>query len=122
MWTDDVNSNLGLFGRGDGSTTFVMPNPVGRLIQFSAAAGRTIFQGLPNITGQTYSIVAQNSYSSGALSGDNAISGNIGVATSSSNLVKLRFINFDASRSNNAYGAAETVQPPAVAYIPIIRY
>lgn len=122
LWTDDVDNNLGLFGRGNGSTTFVLPNPVGRLIQFSAAAGRTIFQGLPNITGQTYSIVAQNSYSSGALSGDDAISGNIGVATSSSNLVKLRFINFDASRSNNAYGAAETVQPPAVAYIPIIRY
>lgn len=122
LWTSDPDNNLGLFGAGDGSTTFVMPNPVGRLMQFSAAAGCTIFQGLPNITGKTYSIVAQNAYSSGALSGDEAISGNIGVATSSSNQVKLRFLNFDASKSNSAYGAANAVQPPAVAYIPVIRY
>ena len=122
FWTDDVDNNLGLFGRGDGSTTFVMPNPVGRLMQFSSAAGRTIFHGLPNITGQTYSIVSQSSSSSGALAGEDALSSNVGVTPSSSELVKLRYIKLDASKSNNVYGAAETVQPPAVAYIPVIRY
>ena len=122
FWTDDPDNNLGLFGRGNGSTTFVLPNPVGRLMQFSAAAGRTISQGLPNITGQTYSIVSQSASSIGALDGGDVLSTNVGVATSPSEPIKLRYIKLDASKSNNAYGAANTVQPPAVAYIPLIRY
>ena len=91
-------------------------------MQFSAAAGRTISQGLPNITGQTYSIVSQSASSIGALDGGDVLSTNVGVATSPSEPIKLRYIKLDASKSNNAYGAANTVQPPAVAYIPLIRY
>ena len=75
--------------------------------------GENVEAGLPNITGQTYSIISQSSSSNGALSGEEAIPGDVSVATSSGQPIRLRYIKFNASKSNSLYGASDTVQPPA---------
>ena len=33
-----------------------------------------------------------------------------------------RYLGFEASRSNNIYGASSTVQPPAIILVPQIKY
>ena len=73
----------------------------------------TVEAGLPNITGQTYSIISQSPSTNGALSGEEAIPGNVGVSTGSDRPIKLRYIKFDASKCSSIYGASDTVQPPA---------
>ena len=38
------------------------------------------------------------------------------------NLARSRQLYFDASKSSNIYGAANTVQPPAIQLIPQIKF
>ena len=53
LWTDDVTANAGLFGRGDGSATMVLPNWTDRMMQLAGdGAGASVAAGLPNITGR----------------------------------------------------------------------
>ena len=121
LWTDEVEGNLGLFGKGDGSTTFVVPNYVGRMVTYKdTGAGQTIAAGLPNITGAFY----MDSYAKtqGTVNGcftyhDGSFKGLAGA-----NLYGSGTISIDASLSNPIYGASDTVQPPAISLIPVIRY
>lgn len=76
--------------------------------------------GIPDITGSATTIYALNSVTSnGALTytqtGAPEISG-----TSSATVFGT--INFNASRSNEIYGSADTVQPPAIRLIPQIKF
>ena len=126
LWTDDTGSNLGLFGKGNGSTTFVLPNLVGRIMQMSDYAGKTIVVGLPNITGSFGAVIPYNhtKHTSGAIYGA-TIETNTDDASSTPERLPSKIMygfGFDASRSNSIYGASTTVQPPAITYIPIIRY
>ena len=51
LWTNSPNTEPWKFGRGNGSTTMVLPNYIGRFIQGGDTTG--IKQaGLPNITGE----------------------------------------------------------------------
>lgn len=126
LWTDDVNANLGMFGKGDNNSTFVLPNWIDRMAQFAAQGGATIAAGLPNITGVIRAIgesFATNGYageksalykeSSGPYVHDTQSNTDGGSAGS---------IGFDASRSNVIYGASNTVQPPTITMIPILKY
>lgn len=124
LWTDDTTANAGLFGRGDGVATMVLPNWTDRMVQLAGdGAGASVAAGLPNITGRVI-----ESYAGGFYFGRNdppfyskstknfpnqmnIINGN----TSSS-------VYMDLSKANPIYGASETVQPPAIKLIPIIRY
>lgn len=126
LWTDDTAGNLGLFGKGNGNTTFVLPNLVGRMMQMSDDAGRTMAGGVPNISGKMAFVTPANyhRYLSGCFTSvtlstgdDNARSGWPATADKA-----VYGVNFDASASNSCYGASSTVQPPAITYIPIIRY
>ena len=105
------------YGGGDGSTTFNLPNTVGRFLEGGGEAGRYYEAGLPNITGN---ISAFRHYIGGAFAGSfetNRYDGwdqdddEYGVYTS-----------FDASRSNSIYGASNTVQPPSMTVIYCIKY
>ena len=126
LWTDDTGSNLGLFGKGNGSTTFVLPNFVGRMMQMSDSGGRTMTAGVPNISGEICLVTPTNyhQYLSGCFTSvtfstdDN--NAKIGTTPTSNKAVYGAL--FDASKSNSCYGASSTVQPPAITYIPIIRY
>ena len=135
LWTDDIAHNAGLFGVGDGSSTFVLPDYRERMLQYAdESIGKHRNAGLPNIWGY-FAIsdnVARNESISSALSvaggcmkiidfTHNIVylnTGTHGVATTSVN----DQVNFDASTYNGIYGSSTTVQPPAINVIPIIRY
>ena len=135
LWTDNTATNAGLFGRGDGSTTMVLPNWTDRMVQLAGDnAGASVTAGLPNVKisyrdrmytgGESWSwqpgqdkvledkrkqvtlAVEDGPYSYG--SGDGSVYGGV--------------VSIDVSKSNAIYGASETVQPAAVKMLPIIRY
>ena len=82
--------------------------------------------GLPNITGsiaqisETFSRYA-SSVNNSALykSANTPSSGSTPVEADVSDTGTLAF---NASRSNSIYGASDTVQPPAISFIPQIKY
>lgn len=129
LWTGDTSANAGLFGRGDGSKTMVLPNWTDRMVQFAAdGIGASVAAGLPNITGGMgiggagsdagtwISSKATGAFQNIHHPTVNRIQGTTIVEGYTSN------INFDASRSSPIYGASSTVQPPAIKLIPILRY
>lgn len=108
------------FGEGDGSTTFNLPNLVGRFLEGDGTPGTLKEPGLPNITGTDSKqwSWAGNSTKAGAFvprSGKTA-----GGTPSGSS--KTAFFDFDASKSNAIYGASDTVQPSALTVKFIIKY
>ena len=135
LWTDDVTANAGLFGRGDGSATFVLPNWVDRMVQLAGDnAGASVAAGLPNITGKIKNrdtvgekaywqfLADSNVLDYGALFCGERVNhtaitdiGGLMAATPNS-------IDFDASRANPIYGRSNTVQPAATKLIPVIKY
>lgn len=122
LWTDDVTVNAGLFGRGDGTATMVLPNWTDRMVQLAGdGAGTSVAAGLPNITGiaLTYGVTRGNtSRPIGAFAhGEQSIGYLLGHADEKTNKLV-----FDASRANPIYGASNTVQPAAIKLIPIIKY
>ena len=130
LWTDDVTANAGLFGRGDGASTMVLPNWTDRMVQLAGAgAGATVVAGLPNITGKVGVLDASggglgvlegafNKYEENQPSNFVRQSGEFGL-----NLIAPGVnAHFDASRSSPVYGASNTVQPAAIKLIPVIRY
>ena len=123
LWTDDVTVHAGLFGRGDGAATMVLPNWTDRMVQLAgAAAGASIAAGLPNITGRSFSFhhnafdARKGAFVKSTKDGEHATANNGGTEYYHVN------VRFDASDSNPIYGASATVQPPAIKLIPIIRY
>ena len=134
LWTDDVTANAGLFGRGDGAATMVLPNWTDRMVQFAGdGAGASVAPGLPNIKSlQKYEDLQMplvGGGSSGKIYGkggfmevylrDEYFSGG---NPNPGNRMNYGDIDFDASRSNPIYGASATVQPSAIKLIPVIRY
>lgn len=126
LWTNDTVNNLGLFGRGDGSRTMVLPNYTDRMIQFAAnSIGTSVSAGLPNITGTTVDgFVMGYIDGSKTATGTGAITVNTVDRTSSygTGPATRSTVGIDASRSNSIYGRSSTVQPAAIRLIPIIRY
>ena len=117
-----------MYGIGDGTSTFVLPDYRGRFIMGGDNV-QILNAGLPNITGgngvgwENYRMFQiRETENTGAFkiiqrtggawqgygdSGQSNIQGALG---------------FDASRSNSIYGTSETVQPPAFSLIPQIKY
>ena len=75
--------------------------------------GNLTTAGLPNITGQTHSVMSTSSNYSGALDNDSLVS-EYGVTVNTTASVKGRYIKFDASKSNSIYGNSITVQPLSI--------
>ena len=120
------------YGRGNGSTTFNLPNLTDKFIQGSNTVGTVKNAGLPNIKGDFWNMA----YQSKAIAEDDckqvseAYSGAfsvrkikemVGYATSTS-YEQYDGWSFNASRSNNIYGNSTTVQPPALTMRYIIKY
>ncbi len=120
LTTSDQMTNPQLFGTGDGSTTFRVPNFIDRVLQ----GGSTLSSksaGLPNIIGDAGIMIISNAYySTGAFSSvphSGVITGGPGGSGN-----RWTSLLFDASLSNSIYGASKTVQPPAIVLIPQIKY
>ncbi|MGM9571241.1 MAG: phage tail protein [bacterium] len=113
------------YGTGDGSTTFTLPNLIDKFIQGAATPGTVKAAGLPNITGsftnkglEVYnSCDLKDGVFSKTTSSINNFNGHN--TTQYANSIKLVF---DASSSNTIYGNSDTVQPPALTMLPIIKY
>lgn len=125
LWTDDTAANAGLFGRGDGTATMVLPNWTDRMIQLAGdGTGAAVAEGLPNITGaigpisETFLTAIDTEQSALYKSSSDPMSSTY----SSSDTSKAGTLSLDASRSSPIYGRSNTVQPPAIKLIPIIRY
>lgn len=133
LWTDNTTNDLGKYGKGDNSTTFVLPNLIDRHIKYTNSAGIKLEEGLPNIKGNVNGIVAiakvnQNTTGiQGAFEPmlefiTNPIAKNSYFQTKTDDSRDFFYLKFDASYSNAIYGKSDTVQPPSVQYLPIIRY
>lgn len=129
LWTDDTTTNAGLFGKGDGSSTFVLPDYRERMMQYTEwNIGMRRGAGLPNITGQIgkiwggiWTLPTDTDYSGAIQPGELIANQGIPSTTSTSGTVATHD-NFNASWSNSIYGSSNTVQPPAINVIPILRY
>ena len=109
------------YGEGDGSTTFNVPNLIRRFVEGSDTAGTVKEAGLPNITGYfaDYYNTKNANYTkvSGCFDRESGVATTGGSgATSGQNA-----ICFDASKSNAIYGNSDTVQPPALTMLYIIK-
>ena len=109
-----------IYGTGDGSTTFTLPNLADMFIQGSGTAGTVKSAGLPNITGTasaTFGVAKGSVTCTGAIS--IYTNGNAADGTTSDG---KKYFKFDASLSNSIYGANTTVQPPSLTMRYYIKY
>ena len=108
------------YGKGDGSTTFNLPDFRNRTLWGANSFGY-IEAGLPNITadwGVTYIRQTANITPTGAATGVLSEAFTFGGSTASS----INNIGFNASRSSSIYGNSTTVQPPSVKVRVKTRY
>jgi hypothetical protein len=118
-----------IYGSGDGSTTFNLPdyNTAARFAQGSTVAGTVKQAGLPNITGTAY--FTYTSFSddnttpvfNGALAQGATTPSNNQTCSWSSSRLPSKPLLLDASKSNSIYGASDTVQPNALTTRYIIK-
>lgn len=110
-----------LYGTGDGSTTFTLPNLANKFIMGHGTAGTAKSAGLPNITGSFHlgSTGSQNCEGDGAF----AINTSKTYGGDDNNGKKSGYqTTFAAKSSNSIYGASTTVQPPALTMRYYIKY
>lgn len=106
-----------LYGAGDGSTTFHLPNSIDRFIEGSGTAGSYKAPGLPNFTGTIRSF-------SGATGGAFSQGGTYTMedpGSSGSSYANVT-VTLNPATVNGIYGASNTVQPPAVTMRYFIKY
>lgn len=114
-----------IYGAGNGSTTFGLPNLNGRFFEgttYTGSVGTYHSAGLPNITGKINKLPTpwngllyeQNGALKPVNVGDKAYSGN-------SNGSNFR-LELDASGANEIFGNSTTVQPPSMALLPCIKF
>ena len=105
-----------IYGTGDDSTTFNIPNLVDKFIEGAATAGIVKAAGLPNITGNVVSPsndgFQPNSGAGAFRSGAKTANYRTQLQTSDVGMTNTQ--TFDASRSSSIYGNSTTVQPPAL--------
>lgn len=127
LWTDDTTGNFGLFGKGDGNTTFVLPNFSQRYIQYKDESGKSLPSGLPNITGDFFANDGNSLFWTGTKGANGAFNTlgtmlNVFSGTTINSLQTTYAVQFNAAHSNAQYGATDVVQPLSITLIPIIRY
>lgn len=127
LWTDDTTTNAGLFGKGNGSSTFVLPDYRERMMQYTeGSTGAKRDAGIPNLRGYFNNFqgglapVENQGFTHPFLAG---ITRNYPLlATTTEVRTSMSGMWFDASTVSPVYNSSNTVQPPAINVIPIIRY
>ena len=108
------------YGAGDGATTFDLPNLVGKFIEGTeSSVGQTLDAGLPNISAGFWAYTYQNGKPSGKIK--SIITNTNQVESGGGGDRTFVAFNLDASRDSNVYGKSNTVQPPAVKMLFIIK-
>ena len=113
-----------LYGEGDGSTTFNLPDLTDRFLEGSSTAGNVLSAGLPNILGGSDSRLSnyENNYFWGAFRSTTTRLDNYSFQAVTSSEYSLYSLSFNASDSNTIYGNSTTVQPPALTTNYVIKY
>ena len=121
--SDAWNSNKSMYAYDSNADTLKVPDAQGRVLQGTANAMKSVEAGLPNITGRglTGTIYIDWERNNGAITMASE-GGFIKRAPQDGTDWGAGRLNFDASDSNAIYGASNTVQPPALALIPQIKY
>lgn len=108
------------YGAGDGSTTFALPNLIGRVMWGGTSPGAYLAAGLPNIKGSINVFMLATQTGSGALYSKSGSGTNQTNVTSGGAAYKNIYV--DASRSSAVYSnTVDTVQPPALTLCPYIK-
>lgn len=108
------------FGAGDGVTTFQVPNLVEKFIEGTeSSVGQTLNAGLPNITAGFTTYTYLNGSPSGKMR--STITNTDQVQPGGGSDRTFVQLSLDASRDSNVYGKSNTVQPPAVKMLLIIK-
>ena len=111
---------------GGDDTTFAVPNLTDRFIQGGTNVGTEKEAGLPNITGEAWIRVREGSSSADSIGdtegaftrGENRT---LDRATAVKEHSATKSLKIDASLSNPIYGNSDTVQPPSVVLLYIIK-
>lgn len=108
-----------IYGPGNGSTTFNLPNLTDRFIQGHGTAGAVKAAGLPNLNGYIGGMAwrAEDPSASGVFEMTIAYTSAV-----SGDKKGVNSVYFNASLSNSTYGASSTVQPPALTMRYYIKY
>ena len=107
---------------GGDDTNFNVPNLVDKFIQGSTTSGTKKEAGLPNIEGKWVGNSVYSPYLEGTMTGAFSKGEGSGVKRWGSNDGNgSNVFVFDASRSNTIYGNSDTVQPPALTMVYIIK-
>ena len=108
------------YGAGDGVTTFQVPNLVEKFIEGTeSSVGQTLNAGIPNISAGFTAYTYQNGGPTGKMK--STITNTNQVQTGGGSERTFVTFSLDASRDSNVYGKSDTVQPPAVKMLFIIK-
>ena len=120
-----------IYGAGDGSTTFAVPNIDQRFFEATtntAEVGKMVEAGLPNITGELHGDLNESGHgiyfnAYGAFREEKVGVSPNSIATYKRDFLSDNFskISLNASRSNDLYGKSALVQPNSVKTLPIIK-
>lgn len=111
-----------IYGTGNGSTTFGLPNLDGRFLEgttYTGSVGTYHSAGLPNITGY-FSNNGDGRFenSSGSFTNNTSVTS----SHSGKNANEGRGFDFSASKSSSFYGQSSTVKPPAMSALVLIKF
>ena len=108
------------YGAGDGATTFQVPNLVEKFIEGTeSSVGQTLNAGIPNISASFTAYTYRDGSPTGKIK--SLITNKNQVETGGGDDRTLVNFNLDASIGSNIYGKSDTVQPPAVKMLFIIK-
>lgn len=104
------------WGAGDGSTTFNLPNLIGKFPEGADSAGGYHEAGLPNIEGSFGRCVKSGTTNGAFRRVSDTTNANVGSSGSYNSSITM-----DASRCSPIYGSSTTVQPPSALLIPYVK-
>ena len=114
-----------IYGAGDGSATFNLPNLIDRVVQGSTTAGMYKEAGLPDVDGQITGVGGGHAIyptGSGAFSTIGKVGAQNFMINADNSSGAYTTVTLKASKSNSIYGASTTVQPNSFTVKYIIKY
>lgn len=104
-----------IWGAGDGSTTFNIPNFINKFVKGSSTSGTVNAESLPNITGGNWT--SRGYTTTGAIKQINQVQGG-----SYETVLQSSNYRFDASLSSSVYQNGAKVQPDNATVLICIKY
>lgn len=122
-YNDSYEVNLDFYYANPEKSVFLIPNFLNKFIENYSTALNKKDAGLPNIEGVVSSLMGTDAAdtSTGAFNWNQTTQYWMEAKENANNKGNAN-LHFSASNSNSIYGNSNTVQPPAITLIPIIKY